>query len=101
MRFRIGTFALGLLLVLSTACNKPNTNQPQSDNSAQPAQPADNNAPQSTADNSQPAAQPRAPEILTVPAGKALNITRADAVGSKISQPGQTSGGALAKPVEV
>jgi hypothetical protein len=96
MKLRIT--ALTLLLLLATACNKPNSNQPQSDNSAQPtadnSQQAANNTPQ------QPVAPP-APRIVTVPAGKVLTITLADAVGSKVSQPGQTFGGTLAKPVEV
>lgn len=99
MRLRIATFTL--LAVLTTACSKPNNNQPQTDNSAQPAdnnsQQAANNAPQQP---EQPA-QPRAPEVVTVPAGKVLTITLADAVGSKISQAGQTFSGTLAQPVEV
>lgn len=98
MKFRIGTFTL--LLLLTAACSKPSTNQPQSDNSAQP--PADNSS-QQAANNppAQPAEQPRAPEIVTVPAGKVLTITLADAVGSKVSQPGQTFSGTLAKSVVV
>jgi len=98
MKIRIGILALLLLFI--AACNKPSTNQPQSDNSAQ--QPTDNSS-QTSANNppSQPAPQPRAPEIVTIPAGKVLTITLADAVGSKISQAGQTFSGTLAKPVEV
>ena len=34
MRSLIGTFALGVLLLLSVSCSKPNSNQP-SDNTAQ------------------------------------------------------------------
>ena len=98
MKYRIGI--LTLLLLFTAACNKPSTNQPQGDNSAQ--QPTDNSS-QPSANNaaSQPAPQPRAPEIVTIPAGKVLTITLADAVGSKISQAGQTFSGTLAKPVEV
>lgn len=94
MKIRIVSLAL---LLFVTACNKPNSNQAQSDNSAQPAdnsQQAANNAPQQSA-------PPPAPRIVTVPAGKVLTITLADAVGSKVSQPGQTFGGTLAKPVEI
>lgn len=103
MRFRIGTFVLSALLVVATACNKPNTNsnQPQpTDNSAQAP---NNGAPQQSADNSQQqaAAPARAPEILTVPAGKVLTVRLADELGSKISQQGQSFGGTLAKAVEV
>lgn len=103
MRFRIGTFVLSALLVVATACNKPNTNsnQPQpTDNSAQAP---NNGAPQQSADNSQQqaAAPARAAEILTVPAGKVLTVRLADELGSKISQQGQSFGGTLAKAVEV
>ena len=97
MKIRTATFAL--VLLSTTACNKPSTTQPQADNSAQ--QPADNSQ-QQAANNAphQPAAPP-APRVVTVPAGKVLTITLADAVGSKVSQPGQTFSGTLAKAVEV
>lgn len=100
MRSRIGAFVLSVLLILSAACSKPNTNPQPSDNSAQnqdnsAAQPNANNAPQ------QEPAQPRVPVTVTVPAGKVLTIRLADELGSKISQPGQTFGGTLAKAVEV
>lgn len=100
MRSRIGAFVLSVLLILSAACSKPNTNPQPSDNSAQnpdnsAAQPNANNAPQ------QEPAQPRVPVTVTVPAGKVLTIRLSDELGSKISQPGQTFGGTLAKAVEV
>jgi hypothetical protein len=100
MRFRIGIFVLSASLVFATACNKPNTNPQQpTDNSAQAP---DNNPSQQTADNSQPQAAPaRVPETLTVPAGRVLTIRLADELGSKVSQPGQTFGGTLAKAIEV
>lgn len=108
MRFQTSALTLCLLLAFSAACNKPSSNSQQNNNAAQPA---DNNAAQPAPDNGsqsannaaaqQPPAQARAPEIVTVPAGKVLTITLADAVGSKISQAGQSFGGTLAKPVEV
>src|SRR5437660_8839401 len=98
MRSLIGTFALGVLLLLSASCSKPNSNQP-SDNTAQNP---DNTAAQPAADNSQqPAPQARVPVTITVPAGKVLTVRLADELGSKISQAGQSFGGTLAKPVEV
>jgi len=98
MRSLIGTFALGVLLLLSASCSKPNSSQP-SDNTAQ--NPA-NTAAQPAADNSpQPVPQARVPVTITVPAGKVLTVRLADELGSKISQAGQSFGGALAKPVEV
>lgn len=100
MRFRIGTILLSMLLVLSAACTKPNSNQAPADNSSQTQ--GNNSSPQA-ADNSQQqaASQPRVPVTLTVPAGRVLTVRLADAVGSKISQPGQSFGGSLAKAVEV
>jgi hypothetical protein len=95
MRVRFGMWMLSLVLVASMGCNKPS----QSDNSAQ-------NPDNSQANNSAPApensmpAKP-VPTTITVPAGKVLTIRLGDAVGSKISHPGQTFGGTLARPVEV
>jgi hypothetical protein len=92
MRVRLGTWILSLTLLFAVGCNKPN----QSNN----AQTPDN----SQANNSAPAPEnsaPPQPVTLTVPAGKVITIRLADEVGSKISQPGQTFGGSLARPVEV
>jgi hypothetical protein len=101
MRFRFPTFALGLLLLVSAACNKP-TQQP-ADNSAQNPDNSANSAGQPNADNSQQqqAAQPRVPVTVTIPAGKVLTVRLSEDLGSKISQVGQSFGGTLAKPVEV
>lgn len=100
MKLRIAILAVTICLVFGTACNKQNANNPQQqpDNSATPA---NNAASQPAADNSQPPPPPPAPRYVSVPAGRVLTITLADAVGSKISQAGQTFGGSLAKPVEV
>ncbi len=92
MRVRVGTWILSLSLLFAVGCNKPS----QSNNSQSP----DN----SQASNSSPApenSQPPQPVTMTIPAGKVLTIQLADEVGSKISQPGQTFGGSLARAVEV
>lgn len=100
MRFRIGISVLSAWLVIATACSKPNTNQPQASDNSAPT--ADNNASQQTPDSAQqPAAPAPVPETLTVPAGRVLTVRLADELGSKISQPGQTFGGTLAKSLEV
>jgi len=102
MRFRFLTLALGLLLLVSAACNKPS--QQPADNSAQNQDNSANSAAQPNADNSQQqqqAAQPRVPVTVTIPAGKTLTVRLSEALGSKISQAGQSFGGTLAKPVEV
>jgi len=55
-----------------------------------------------------PAAQPKAEEpkkprieTITIPSGTSLTVRLSEAVGSKISQPGQSFSAALAEPVEV
>src|SRR5579864_1667474 len=88
MKFRFGTLALGLLLLVSAACNKPS--QQPADNSAQNPDNTANSAAQPNADNSQQqAAQPRVPVTVTIPAGKTLTVRLSEALGSKISKPGK------------
>jgi len=95
MSFRISAFALAGILALSVACTKQNS-QP-TDNGGQGSQTSDNGS--APAANS--AAQPPAPVTVTIPAGKVVTVRLADAVGSKISQQGQSFGGSLARAVEV
>lgn len=94
MRLRIGALGLSLLLAFNVACSsKPS--QLQHDNSQNP----DNSA--QGAGNSPEAANSQATVPVTVPAGKVLTVRLANEVGSKLSQPGQSFGGSLARPVEV
>jgi hypothetical protein len=100
MRLRISILMLSTLLVVGAACSK---NSQSGDNSSQPgdnsAQPGDD----STSANSSPSqSEPRHEAVIvTVPAGKVVTVRLADAVGSKISQAGQSFGGSLAKSVQV
>jgi hypothetical protein len=95
MKFRIGLLVVGLALLNGVACNKPS--QTANDNSAQNQ---DNS--QANGNQAPPAsAAPRVPTTITIPSGKVLTVRLADEVGSKVSQPGQSFGGSLAKPVEV
>jgi hypothetical protein len=108
MRLRIAAFAASLLLVLGAACtSKPSQTQdqnsaPNSDNSA-----AGSNAPSSSGSMAPNGGQamsqsaPPAPVTITIPAGKVITVSLADEVGSKVSQPGQSFGGTLAKAVDV
>jgi len=102
MKLRVTVVSLALMLAIGAGCTKPSTsNAPTADNSTQGQ---DNAGGQPGAANSQPMAQseqPRAPEVITIPSGKVLTIRLSDAVGSKISQPGQSFGGSLARAVEV
>lgn len=97
MRVHVGTWILSLTLLFAVGCNKANQSSNSQPNNSQPA---DN----SQANNSAPAPEnsaPPQPVRMTVPAGKVLTIQLADEVGSKISQPGQTFGGSLARAVMV
>lgn len=103
MRLRIAGFTVSVLLVFGAACNsKPSQTQGQN---AAPG--SDNSATSSTgnqaANSGQPAPEsaPPAPVTITIPAGEVITITLADEVGSKVSQPGQSFGGSLARPVDV
>jgi hypothetical protein len=99
---------LGLLLsFLLLACNK---NQQSSDanttdnNSANaPANPADNNQAMAPAPAPAPVKVERAapPPPLVVPAGTTLTISLGSAIGSKISQAGQSFSGTLSNSITV
>lgn len=104
MRSRFAVLTLGLcLLIASLACSK------KSDQSTDTTQPPDANAPAQT----QPAqaqpmqAAPRAEpkkvkaEPIIVPAGTALTVRLGEAVGSKISQAGQSFSGTLANSIVI
>ena len=96
MKLRLSIISLALLLALGVACNKPSS-------TADSSSPNGDNAAAGAADSQQSASasQPRVPETVTIPAGKVLTIRLSNAVGSKISQPGQSFGGSLVKAVEV
>ena len=91
MRLRMATLGLALMVLLGSACSRPN--QTTAANASDSG--AATNAPAGPA----PAEEPRAP--VTIPAGKVLTVRLSTDLGSKVSQAGQSFGGALAKPVEV
>lgn len=100
MKLRMLVLLLSAILTLSVGCNKPNSTS--SDNSA--AQSADSNQSNGTngsVTSSASTEQAHVPTTITIPAGRVVTVRLADAVGSKISQPGQSFGGTLAKAVEV
>jgi hypothetical protein len=98
MKLRFTTFSLTLLLAIGVGCTKPSTsNAPTADNATQ-GQDGGSSANSQQMANSE---QPRVPETITIPSGKVLTIRLSDAVGSKISQPGQSFGGSLARAVVV
>lgn len=113
MKLRILVLLLSALLTLSVGCNKPNSAsndksaqaQGQDPNATQPGSAnvsdANGNGTNGDSASSASSAPAHVPTIVAIPAGKVITVRLADAVGSKISQPGQSFGGSLAKSVEV
>ncbi|MGA2695619.1 MAG: hypothetical protein ABSE92_06135 [Terriglobales bacterium] len=108
MRTRLTALMLGLFLsVLLLGCNKKQqstdtnstdsnsmaANAPAPDNNAAPAPPVKVETPRME--------KPAPPPPLVVPAGTTLTITTASALGSKISQSGQSFSGTLSNSVTV
>jgi hypothetical protein len=103
MTARLSTCVLTLILLFALGCNKPSqtqNGQAQNDNSAQAPDNSQANNSSAPAEGNAPPAQP-VPTTITVPAGRTVTIRLADEVGSKVSQPGQTFGGTLARAVVV
>jgi hypothetical protein len=104
MRSRFAVLTLGLcLLIPSLACSK------KPDQSTDTTQPPDANAPTQTQPaqaqpmQAPPKAEPRRvkAEPIIVPAGTALTVRLGEAVGSKISQAGQSFSGTLANSIVI
>lgn len=91
MRSRLAVLTLGLYLALAlVACSK----QPaSSDNQASSAAPGEANAPS--------ASKSEASKAAVIPAGTVLTVRLGEALGSKISQSGQTFTATVADPVEI
>jgi len=103
MRSRVSVLALGLYLsFILLACNKK-PDQTADTSATNPAPAAANQAPAAPAQTPPPpapVAEPK-PEPIVVPAGTALTVRLTQAVGSKISQPGQSFTGTLAHSVMI
>lgn len=101
MRTRLTSVLLFAYLAFALfACSKPAA--PNSDASGPTASNPSSNAPASSASgDQQPSASPAQSEAVVVPAGTHITIRLADAVGSKISQPGQSFTGSLSRSVTV
>jgi hypothetical protein len=101
MRARGWSFVMSLWLLLTlAACSKPANNaaaNPADQNTAAQPGGAGGSAPANNA------AQPQAsqPQPVVVPAGTTLTVRLREAVGSKISQPGQSFSATLSSPVAV
>lgn len=92
---------LGIILFVSVsffACSKPQQPADQSNaNQQNNTQAAQQTPPPAPA----PVEHKPKPEPLVVPSGTTLTVRLGDAIGSKISQPGQSFSATLANPVDV
>jgi hypothetical protein len=106
----LAPFLAVLLLIPVLACNKkqepaqeapgPSTSNAESNQAAPAASPATNAPSASTKEAAkEPAATPAKPTV--VPAGTVITVRLAQAVGSKISNTGETFSASLAQPVSV
>src|SRR5579863_5964319 len=99
MRSRLAVLALGLYLsfVLLACSKKPD----QSTDTTTPATPAETQpAPAPPQEQPKPV-RVKKEEPVVIPAGTTLTVTLGQAVGSKISQSGQTFTASLANPVQI
>ena len=88
-------FAISLLLALG-ACSKPSNEQASNSAATNSA-----NAPETNASGTNTGTKPTAREAVVVPAGTMLTVRLGEAVGSKISSPGQSFSATVASPVTV
>ncbi len=95
MRSRLLLLGFGLYLVISLAgcSNKPTpaTTEPEQGNQSAASQAAENKE----------ARKPQAAKPIVIPAGTILTVRLGEAVGTKISQSGQTFSATLAQPVQI
>jgi len=90
MQSRLGAFVLGLVLLFSlSACSKPSDTAAGGDANSPAATPAEETA-----------KKPEAKAIV-VPAGTVLTVRLGEALGSKISQPGQSFSATVTKAVVI
>lgn len=101
MRSRSLTLILSVYLLFALGCHsKPTVATGTTDSGSGSA--SGNTASSSSADNSSQTIPPAAQIVpITVPTGAQLTVRLGQAVGSKISQPGQSFSARLANPVQV
>ena len=104
MRSRLILFTLSLYLAFALACSK----QPAADNSTDQSTADQNTAASPDNESGSREAKPRKErkkearrESLTIPAGTAVTVSLGSALGSKLSQSGQSFNGSVAKDVIV
>src|ERR1700745_1241833 len=99
MRTRASLVLLVISLLLAlAACSKPNNEQASNNAATNPANTNEANAPSTTKEGGQ---KPAAKQAVVVPAGTMITVRLGEAVGSKISSPGQSFSATVATPVAV
>ena len=105
MRHRLTALTLGLYLSFVTlGCSrKPADSTASNSNESSTSTPTNDNTPSSGSamSNMKAEGKPEAPRALVVPAGTVLTVRLGQAVGSKISTPGETFTATVASPVAV
>ena len=97
MRSRVFLLSLGLLVAIAlTGCNKPASDS-SSDTAANETQTSGSNEKGSSKEARERKEAKKAP--LVVPSGTAITISLGSSVGSKLSKPGDTFTGTIAKDV--
>jgi hypothetical protein len=105
MRHRLTALTLGLYLSFVTlGCSrKPADSTASNSNESSTSTPTNDNTPSSGSamSNMKAEGKPEAPRALVVPAGTVLTVRLGQAVGSKISTPGETFTATVASPVAI
>jgi hypothetical protein len=110
MRSRIPLFVVCLFFAFAaTGCNKPPAADSSSDTAASDTAANDTQTSSDKSDKSSKEAREHREherkeakrEVLTVPSGTEITISLGSAIGSKLSQPGQTFTGSVARDVTV
>ena len=104
MRSQKSVFILFVLLLFAAACSK----KPEQSTSNEQNQPSGTEAQKNPGEKENQGAaktgaaerKPEAPKPLVVPTGTVISVRLNDAVGTKISQSGQTFSASVAQPVE-
>lgn len=99
MRFRLSVFILCLSLAWTLSCSKKPDQSATSDQN-QPAG-TDTAKPSTSSKTGMGERKPEAAKPLVVPAGTVISVRLNDAVGTKISQSGQTFSATVAQPIQV
>jgi len=102
MRTRRWMFVPSFLLLLAlAACSKPASDSAANSSAQNMAAPSGAAGGSASAPAGEAAQKPAAAQPVVIPAGTTLTVRLRDAVGSKISEPGQSFSATLSSPVEI